>query len=201
MVCILTISVWKPADSPALWARQGCRFIREEGREGVTPDISSHGTSLQYFSLVMWLPGQMSGHLGLCGRPCLLLLLLITQLQRPSGAASQPDVSMWRCGGEGGKHFRECRPRKSGFGGTTSLKLGRGAWLPPINKKYARPRLCCNSLFNFHLNLDVDYVAEEIGLHKLKKKKKKRKREKQRDQKPTTSHIFPLNALVHFTIL
>lgn len=68
MVCILTILVWKPADSPALWARQGRRFIREEGREGVTPDISSHGTSLQYFSSVMWLPGQMSGHSGLCRR-------------------------------------------------------------------------------------------------------------------------------------
>lgn len=31
MVCILTILVWKPADSPALWAWQGCRFIREWG--------------------------------------------------------------------------------------------------------------------------------------------------------------------------
>lgn len=50
MVCILTISVWKPADSPALWAWQGCRFIWEGE---VTYYISSHGRSLQYFSLVM----------------------------------------------------------------------------------------------------------------------------------------------------
>jgi len=50
MVCILTISVWKPTDSPALWAWQGCQFIWEGE---VTYYISSHGTSLQYFSLVM----------------------------------------------------------------------------------------------------------------------------------------------------
>lgn len=50
MVCILTISVWKPTDSPALWARQGRRFIWEGG---VAYNVSSHGTSLQYFSLVM----------------------------------------------------------------------------------------------------------------------------------------------------
>lgn len=56
MVCILTISVWKPADSPALWARQGRRFIGEAGwlGRGATHYISSHGTSLQYFLLVMW---------------------------------------------------------------------------------------------------------------------------------------------------
>lgn len=50
MVCILTISVWKPTDSPALWAWQGCWFIWEGE---VTYYISSHGTSLQYFFLVM----------------------------------------------------------------------------------------------------------------------------------------------------
>lgn len=104
MVCILTISVWKPADSPALWARQGRRFIREEGRGGVTHYISSHGTSLQYFSLVMWPLGADARPLGtLRASPSLIPAAHNTAAaaERGGGPVGCVDVKMSRRGREG----------------------------------------------------------------------------------------------------
>lgn len=59
LVCILTISVWKPADSPALWAPQGHRFIGEGG------SYSLHQFSWSKFAIFLFgyvAMRQMYGH-------------------------------------------------------------------------------------------------------------------------------------------
>ncbi len=69
MVCILTISVWKPADSPALWAWQGCRFIREGGSY-LLHQFSWYKFAIFLFGYVA--VRQMHSHFHSAGAPVLI---------------------------------------------------------------------------------------------------------------------------------
>lgn len=69
MVCILTISVWKPADSPALWAWQGCRFIREGGSY-LLHQFSWYKFAIFLFGYVA--TRQMHSHFRSAGLPVLI---------------------------------------------------------------------------------------------------------------------------------
>lgn len=95
MVCILTISVWKPADSPALWAWQGCRFIREGGR------CSLHQFS--WYKFAIFLVGyvgvrQMHGYFDSAGA---LVLIPAHNTAAVTEWKESPACALLRCVGGG----------------------------------------------------------------------------------------------------
>lgn len=118
LVCILTISVWKPADSPALWAPQGHRFIGEGG-ELLTTSV----LMVQDCNISLWSCSREADvrPLWLCRRlyPC-----FITQLHELNGAGYLA-CKLWRCVGGvgGGEHLCENGPR---FDSVYRIKLHCG---------------------------------------------------------------------------
>lgn len=122
LVCILTISVWKPADSPALWAPQGRRFI---GEGGVL--LTTSVLMVQVCNISFWLCSHEADvrPLWLCRRlyPC-----FITQLHELNGAG-YPACKLRRRGGA--KHFWEEGP---GFDSVKEDEWSFWCWVIVYNK-------------------------------------------------------------------